>query len=124
MRFVKAKLQIDPWNSSIGAKDELQSAWFRVRVIPYDKRSKETVAFVGSLVWATEEIDMATLNWADYVRVRIVARDVCKVPEIAEGAILPYLYDFHFEREVEMGNPPIEIPITIPEKKKRRSAYS
>jgi hypothetical protein len=62
MRFVKAKLQIDPWNSSIGAKDELQSAWFRVRVIPYDKRSKETVAFVGSLVWATEEIDMATLN--------------------------------------------------------------
>jgi hypothetical protein len=54
------------------------------------------------------------------VRVRIVARDVCKVPEIAEGAILPYLYDFHFEREVEMGNPPIEIPITIPEKKKEK----
>lgn len=62
MRFVKAKLQIDPWNSSIGAKAELQSAWFRVRVIPYDKRSKETMVFVGSLVGATEEIDMATLN--------------------------------------------------------------
>jgi hypothetical protein len=61
---------------------------------------------------------MTTLNRADYVRVRIVARDVCKVLEIAEGAILPYLYDFHFEREVGMGNPPIEIPITIPKKKR------
>jgi hypothetical protein len=89
-----------------------------VRVIPYDKRSTETVAFVGSLVGATEEIDMATLNQADYVRVRIVARDVCNVPEIVEGAILPYLYDFHSEREVEMGNAPIVIPITIPEKKR------
>jgi hypothetical protein len=50
MRFEKAKLQIDPWNSSIGAKAKLQSAWFRVRAIPYDKRSKEIVVFVGSLV--------------------------------------------------------------------------
>jgi hypothetical protein len=76
------------------------------------------MVFVGSLVGATEEIDMATLNGADYVRLRIVARDICKVPEIAEGAILPYLYDFHFERDVEMGNPPIEISITILEKKR------
>jgi hypothetical protein len=39
MRNVKAKLQIDPWNGSIGAKAELQSTWFRVRGIPSDKKN-------------------------------------------------------------------------------------
>jgi hypothetical protein len=39
-RIVKAILQVEPWNGSIGAKVELQMAWFRVRGVPYDKRSK------------------------------------------------------------------------------------
>jgi hypothetical protein len=103
MRTAKAKIQIDTWNGSIGAKAELQMAWFRVRGIPYDKRSKETAAYAGSLVGATADVDKSSLNRTDYVRVKIAARDVSKVPAIAEGAILPYLYDFHYEREVEMG---------------------
>jgi hypothetical protein len=34
--------------------------------------------------------------------VKIVARDISKVPEKAEGAIICYLYDFTYEREVGM----------------------
>jgi hypothetical protein len=32
----------------------------------------------------------------------VVVVDVSKIPEVAEGAILPYLYDFHYEREVKI----------------------
>jgi hypothetical protein len=38
---------------------------------------------------------------------------VAKIPKVVEGAIALYLYDFHFEREVEMGqaNRAIEIKV-------------
>jgi hypothetical protein len=87
----------------VGAKAELEQAWFRVKGIPYDKRSVPTLAYVGSLVGATSEVDHNSLHRADYVRIKIAAKDVSKVPEVVEGAILPYLYDFYFEREVEWG---------------------
>jgi hypothetical protein len=102
MRTMKSKIQIDVWNSSIGAKAVLREAWFRVRGVPFDKRSKETMAFVGSLVGATVDVDETTLNRIDYVSIKIAANDICKVPAMAEGAILPYLYDFYYEREVKM----------------------
>jgi hypothetical protein len=85
-----------------------------VRGIPYDKRSKETAAFVGSLVGATAVVDPASLHRTDYVRIKIASRDVSKIPEIAEGAILPYLYDFHFEREDEMGGIGQELYVQVP----------
>jgi hypothetical protein len=44
--------------------------------------------------------EKTTLNRVDYVRVKIAAKDVSKIPEFAEGAILPYLCDFFYEREV------------------------
>jgi hypothetical protein len=114
IRTVKAKIQIDQWNGSIGAKAELQWAWFRVRGIPDDKKSEDPAAYAGSLVGATMEVDKGSLHRPDYVRVKIAARDVSKVPEIAEGAIIPFLYDFHYEREIEMDIPNlgIEIPVT------------
>jgi hypothetical protein len=59
------------------------------------------LAYEGSLVGATKEVDHSSLHRADYVRIKITAKDVSKIPEVAEGAILPYLYDFNFEREVE-----------------------
>jgi hypothetical protein len=97
MRTTKAKLQIDSWNGSVGAKAELQQGWFCVRGIPYEKRSKEIVAYVESLVGATVSMDKTSLSKTDYVRVKIVARDLEKVPAIVEGAIVPSLYDFFYE---------------------------
>jgi hypothetical protein len=67
------------------------------------KRSDETIAYVGSLVGQTLEVDKSTLSRTDYVRARIGARDVNKVPEVAEVSIGIYLYDFFFEREVVMA---------------------
>jgi hypothetical protein len=113
LRTVNAKIQIDTWNNSIGAKAELQQAWFRVRGIPYDFRSKETTAYAGSLVGATTEVDLDSLDRNDYVRIKIAARDVSKIPGVAEGAILPYLYDFQYEREVEMMRSEPGIPMKV-----------
>jgi hypothetical protein len=92
MRVVKAKIQVNPWNGSVGAKVELQQARFRVRGIPYDLKSEETLAYDGSLVGATMKVDKSSVHRADYGRVKIAARDITKVPAIAEGAILPCLY--------------------------------
>ncbi|TVU05367.1 hypothetical protein EJB05_48526, partial [Eragrostis curvula] len=107
MRTTNAQIAIDPWNPSIGAKAEMQQAWFRVRGIPFDKRSALTLAYVGSLVGATTEIDEKSLSRLDYVRMKICCRDVTLVPPSAEGAIIPYMYTFFYEREI---NIPIQNP--------------
>jgi hypothetical protein len=73
-----------------------------VRGISEDKKSVETTAYVGSLVGATRAIVLATLSRSDYVRVKIAIKSECKIPEVAKGAILPYLYDFYYEREMEV----------------------
>jgi hypothetical protein len=100
MRSIKAKLQVDDWNGSVGAKGELQLGWFRVRGVPYDKRSLATMSYVGSLVGATTEVDKSTLGRTGYARIKIAARDISKVLARAEGAIIPYMYDFLYVREV------------------------
>jgi hypothetical protein len=115
LRVVKAKIQVNLWNGSVGAKAELQQAWFRVRGVPYDKKSAETLAYAGSLVGATVEVYKTSLHRADYSRVKIAARVITKVPEVAKGAIVPFLYDFYYEREVIMdpngeGN---LVPVTL-----------
>jgi hypothetical protein len=48
-------------------------------------------------VGATVSMDNTSMNKTDYVRVKIVARDLEKVPAIVEGAIVPSLYDFFYE---------------------------
>lgn len=103
MRIAEAQIAIDLWNSSTGAKAELQSAWCCVKGVPHDK-SVETLAYVGSLVGVTVEVDQRTLHKQKFVRVRIGCRDVTRVPEVAEGTIWPYLYDFKFEREEVMSS--------------------
>lgn len=113
MRTAPAQIAIDPWNSSIGAKAEFQQAWFRVRGIPYDKRNVQTLAYVGSLVGVTVDIDEKSINRQDYVRMKICCRDVTKVPESAAGLIIPYLRDFFFEREVEIPSHPNAIDIAV-----------
>jgi hypothetical protein len=75
--------------------------WFRVRGIAHDKRSKETTTYAGSLVGATVEVDTSSLSRTYYVRVKIAGRDICRIPKTIECAIIPYIYDFHFERENE-----------------------
>jgi hypothetical protein len=113
MRNVRAKLKVEPWSGVVGAKAELEQAWFRVRGISYDKRSNPTLAYVGSLVGATREIDKDSLHMTGFVRIKIVVKDVSKVLEIAKGAILPFLYDFYFEREVEWGVPTEKVAIKV-----------
>jgi hypothetical protein len=41
----------------MGLKAELEETWFKVRDIPYDKRSMPTMGYVGSLVGVTREVD-------------------------------------------------------------------
>jgi hypothetical protein len=63
----------------------------------------QTLAYVGSLVGATSEVDKSTLSRTDYVRMKITTMDVFKVLASVEGAISRYLYDLFYEREVNVG---------------------
>ena len=47
-----------------------------------------------------KEIDKENMFKFEYVRVKIVCREVAKVPAVAEGNLGDYLYDFGFKREV------------------------
>jgi hypothetical protein len=86
MRNVDAQLKIAPW-SNMGAKGMLQQAWFRVKDIPTDQRSIRTVAKVGGLVGKVLEIDEKSRLRPEFVRMRIVCRDMTKVPRKAEGTL-------------------------------------
>lgn len=113
MKTTPAQISIKPWSPAVGAKGELQMAWFRVKNIPYDKRCPKTLAYVGSLVGAAVEIDEKSLTRVDYVRMKIACRDVTKVPQFAEGAIIPFIYDFEFERESINPNQPSRETIDV-----------
>lgn len=57
----------------------------------------------------TVEVDDKSLARSEFVRMKIACRDITKVPPVVEGAILPYLYDFEFERDVVIPvKPPVE----------------
>jgi hypothetical protein len=88
----------------VGAKGVLQSAWFCVTKIPADQRSVKTLAKVGGLVGKVLQIDEGSRFRYDYVRLKIVCRDVTKVPRTAKGTLGMYLIDFGFERELFEGN--------------------
>lgn len=83
MRYVNAEMKIEPYTTSLGAKGQLQQAWFRIWDIPADQRSIRTCAKVGGLVGKVLEIDEKTRLRSDYVRVRIACRDITKVPRTA-----------------------------------------
>lgn len=128
MKTTPAQISISPWTPAVGAKGELQTAWFRVKGVPYDKRNPKTVAYVGSLFGATVEVDDKSLTRTDYVRIKIACRDITKVPPTAEGAIILYLYDFAFEREVEIQIKPLVESVQIlapanPQPKKPRLEF-
>uniref|UniRef100_A0A0A9E9D2 Uncharacterized protein n=1 Tax=Arundo donax TaxID=35708 RepID=A0A0A9E9D2_ARUDO len=109
MRTTNANITVKPWNPAVGAKGVMQKAWLRVKNIPHDSRYKPVLAYVGSLVGRTLEIDEASMFKQDYVRIKIGCRDVAKVLATTEGALDDYFYDFIFEREIpEDVNPPTE----------------
>ena len=97
MKTFDAVLSIKPWSASAGAKAELHKAWVKIRNIPTDKRCEANVAYVGSLVGVSLEIDQATLHKPEYCRVLIGCRNVHDLPQVAEGVLGDYFYDFYFE---------------------------
>jgi hypothetical protein len=92
--------------------------------VPYDKRNVATLAYVGSLVGLTDEVDKSTLSRSDYVRVKIMAGDVSKVSAVAGDTIKPYMYDFQYEREEELEHNEPEIPIQVDVGKQTESHHA
>ena len=104
IKGVDVQFTIEPWTSTIGAKGQLQMAWFRVKGIPLDQRGLRTITKIGGLVGKTMVIDESTRFNRDFVRIKLACRDVELVPPSAECALGMYLYDFFFERESPVEN--------------------
>lgn len=92
--------KMEKWNSAIGSTGAIQSAWFRIRGIPYEKRSFSNASKVGSFVGLPLEVDTVNLHKFEYVRVKIGCRDITKVPVVVNGLLDFFFYDFKFQREV------------------------
>jgi hypothetical protein len=98
------KFKVDKWNHYVGAKVEIETAWFRIFGLPDKKRTEKRAPYVASLVGIPLEVDKNNLRRWEYVRVKIGCRDISKVPATMEGLLDLYFFDFSFQREVVMEN--------------------
>ncbi|KAM0872042.1 hypothetical protein ACQ4PT_038987 [Festuca glaucescens] len=104
MRTCQAIINLSPWSAVVGASGVLNKAWVRVKNIPGDKICDENVAYVGSLVGVTLEVDQAILHMPDYCRILLGCRDIDKLPEEVEGVLGDFLYNFFYEVESVVVN--------------------
>uniref|UniRef100_A0A453QMC0 DUF4283 domain-containing protein n=1 Tax=Aegilops tauschii subsp. strangulata TaxID=200361 RepID=A0A453QMC0_AEGTS len=80
----------------VGAKGVLNIAWVNVSNIPLDKRCEKNIAYVGSLVGVTLDIDKSTINRPESVRIKLGCRDAKNIPAKAEGVLGDHFYDFFY----------------------------
>ncbi|KAG2632455.1 hypothetical protein PVAP13_2NG096246, partial [Panicum virgatum] len=78
---------VEKWNSNAGAKAAIDSAWFMIFGLPFEKRTERKVCFVASLVGLPLEVDKVNLKKWEFVRVKIGCKDITKVPAIREVPI-------------------------------------
>jgi hypothetical protein len=131
IKVCDAIVSLSPWTAAVGAKSVLHKAWVRVRNIPSDKRCEKHIAYAGSLVGITLEVDQATVHKPEYCRILLGCRDIDELPETAEGVLGDYFYDFSYEVEsVVVRGPPAQkgvIPISsssIPPSPKRARLHN
>jgi hypothetical protein len=74
------------------------------------------MAYVGSVVGFTRDVDKSTLNRSNFVRIKLATRDVTKMSGVAEGVRIPFLYDFFYEREVVDELRPMQVHVDKDEK--------
>ena len=109
MRQCEAVISLSPWSASVGAKALLHKAWVRVRNIPTEKRCEDNIAFAGSLVGVTLEVDQATIHRPEYCRILLGCRDIDQLPPSAEGVLGDHFYIFSYEVEsIVVKGPPVD----------------
>ncbi|KAM0873381.1 hypothetical protein ACQ4PT_038094 [Festuca glaucescens] len=112
-RGIRTKPSLSREAPRVEASGMLNKAWVRVRNIPGDKRCDENVAYVGSLVGVTLEVDQATLHIPDYCRILLGCRDIDKLPEEAEGVLGDFFYNFFNEVESVVVNGEQELTSSV-----------
>lgn len=90
---------MEKWKATTDSTGTVDTTWFRIRGIPYEKRLVQNVSKVASFVGLPEEVDVDNLTKFDYARIKIGCRDVRKVPVVVNG-MLDFFYYFQFQREV------------------------
>uniref|UniRef100_A0A453GS73 DUF4283 domain-containing protein n=1 Tax=Aegilops tauschii subsp. strangulata TaxID=200361 RepID=A0A453GS73_AEGTS len=99
----------------VGAKGVLNIAWVNVSNIPLDKRHERNIAYVGSLVGVTLDIDKTTVNRPEYVRIKLGCRDAEDIPAKAEGVLGGHFNDFFYSVDkIIVKNPPKE-KVVVPQ---------
>uniref|UniRef100_A0A453A3R5 DUF4283 domain-containing protein n=1 Tax=Aegilops tauschii subsp. strangulata TaxID=200361 RepID=A0A453A3R5_AEGTS len=70
-----AMVSLKKWSESVGEKGVLNIAWVNVSNIPLEKGHEKNIAYVGSLVGVTLDIDKSTVNRPESVRIKLGCRD-------------------------------------------------
>jgi hypothetical protein len=95
-----AIISLEKWAGDIQPISMMQEAWFRVKGIPMDFRSRSTVFYAASLVGKPLAMDKNFLRNFSYVRVKIGSQDLSLVPNTRIGEIKGGFYEFQYTREL------------------------
>ena len=92
-------LEFDEWNHEIKPKRKLDKVWVQVYGVPHEIRSYLSLWAVGSILGATQKVDMKYLRKSGVVRLLVAVLDVNSIPDDVDIVVDDCLYDIFFHVE-------------------------
>ncbi|GJN28162.1 hypothetical protein PR202_gb16255 [Eleusine coracana subsp. coracana] len=90
-------LIISEWTNKIEPRKYLQKAWINVYGVPYEIRSYLSLWAVGTIIGATQKVDMKYLKKMGVVRILVAVIDIKGIPDSSEIAVGEGLYDIFYK---------------------------
>jgi hypothetical protein len=108
-----AIISMEKWSGDIEPISLIQEAWFRIKGIPMNFRSKSTALYAASLVGKPLDVDKNFIRNFSYVRVRIGCQDLSLVPNTRIGEMRGGFYELQYTRELFKNVPTPGTKITV-----------
>ncbi|XP_062193555.1 uncharacterized protein LOC133896950 [Phragmites australis] len=87
----------EEWNQKIEPCQFLQHVWVNVYGVPFEIRSFLPLWAVGSILGATQKVDMVYLRKTGVVRICVAVTDVNKIPDATDITVDDAVYEIFFK---------------------------
>ncbi|KAJ1258874.1 hypothetical protein BS78_10G109100 [Paspalum vaginatum] len=89
----------EEWNNEIKPKQRLQKVWVNVYGVPHEIRSFLPLWAVGTILGATQRVDMRSMKKTGVVRLLVAVLDANCIPDDADIVVGNCLYEIFFKVE-------------------------
>jgi len=86
----------EEWNNEIKPKQKLQKVWVHVYGVPYEIRSFLSLWALGSILGATQRVDMRSMKKTGVVRLMVAVLDANCIPNDVDIVVDDCLYEIFF----------------------------